>query len=84
LAPAVKELVPVMKRINLVPAEVFTALRVVTVMEIFPLLSASVWHIQQMSKPKQYTEILMLTPKKVILKEVKKWKRNGRRGRITV
>jgi len=39
----------------------------VTVMEVLPLLSASVCHIEQMSKLKQYPEVLMLTPKKVIL-----------------
>ena len=50
----------------------------VTVMEVLPLLSASVWHIEQMSKLKQYSEGLMLTPKKVVLKEVKKRMRNGR------
>jgi len=57
----------------------------ITVTEVLPLLSSSVWHIEQMWKLKQYSEVMMLTPKKVILKEVKKRMRNSRtNGRITV
>jgi hypothetical protein len=47
-------------------------------MEVLPLLSASVWHIEQMSKLKQYSEVLLVTPKRVILGEVKNTERNCR------
>ena len=38
----------------------------VTVMEIVPLLPIYGWRIEKTSKPKQYSEILMFTPRKFV------------------
>jgi hypothetical protein len=50
----------------------------VTVMEVLTLVSTSLWHIEKMSMRKQCSEVLMSTPRKVMLEEVTKRKRNSR------
>jgi hypothetical protein len=46
--------------------------REVDIVEISPLPSISGCHIQKTNRPKQYIEILTLTPRKVVLDEVEK------------